>query len=313
MSAKEIVCVNAVTTQAFWQLPRPFEDRLRARVSARGGELIVARTLPELASALRGAQIVVGWPFPKVMARGAVSLRRIHFFTSGVPESWAGEDPSPLRITTHGHASATAVAQHALFLTLAALRGVRRSTFAAWVSDDYDTPLSPETMRAAVFGFGGVGRALAPLLAPLCAGVTALARRIPSDLPLGISFAVASDWERVLADSRIVVLALPLSPATRALVGSAFFGALAPGTTVVNVASGTLVDEHHVLEFLDRSPLNRYASDVAHPEPYPQDGALFLHDRVILTPHVGARREDAWAKIEAGTLRSLDDALRVAP
>jgi 2-oxoglutarate dehydrogenase complex dehydrogenase (E1) component-like enzyme len=86
-----------------------------------------------------------------------------------------------------------------------------------------------------------------------------------------------------------------------------FFGALKDDAIVVNLARGELVDEDALLAFLARSPRSRYATDVTIPEPYPPDGKLGASDQIVITPHVGARREDAWQAIEASTLAIFDE------
>ena len=48
-------------------------------------------------------------------------------------------------------------------------------------------------------------------------------------------------------------------------------------------------------------------SCVTIPEPYPPDGKLGASDQIVITPHVGARREDAWQAIEASTLSIFDE------
>ena len=146
-----------------------------------------------------------------------------------------------------------------------------------------------------------MGREVARLLAPLVESVTLVSRDGPPPS--------ATEWRDVVSKCGLLVLALPLTAETRALVGKDFFAELRPETMVVNVASGVLVDEANVLAFLARDRSNRYAADVAHPEPYPPDGALMTNKQVLLTPHVGARREDAWALIERRTLEVLDEAL----
>jgi phosphoglycerate dehydrogenase-like enzyme len=115
-----VLCINAVTNQEFWRVPDELVTAMRARLPA-GWKLVVERRLGELPSAVREARFVFGWPFPPAMIRGAPDLSWVHFFTAGMPESWRS-----VRITTTSSASAPSVAEHALFLALAALRGATR-------------------------------------------------------------------------------------------------------------------------------------------------------------------------------------------
>lgn len=294
---KHVVCVNATSDQAFWQLPAALEDAIRARLPA-DAELVFARSVAELTQSVRRATIVIGWPFPAALARGAQDPRAVHFFTAGVPASWSGSDRARIHVTTSRGSSARSVAQHALFLVMAALRGSPHAPFRGWAPETFAPPRAAEGLLAAIFGFGAVGAAIAPLVAPLFAGVTPVTR------------AMTTSWRDIVETTDVFFLALPLTTETRALVGSDFFGALRPKAIVVNVASGALVDESDVLAFLARSEWNRYAADVAHPEPYPADGPLLAHPQVLLTPHVAARRDDAWEAIGARALTALDDALR---
>jgi phosphoglycerate dehydrogenase-like enzyme len=301
-----VLCVNALSNQAFWQLPAEVERAIAAKLPP-DWELMVVRKLAELPGALRRSSIAIGWPFPVAMAKGAPALAWVHFFTSGIPESWTN---ARARVTTHRGGSARSVAEHALYLAMAALRGATRSSSLDWTPDRFLPARAADTMHAAIFGFGAIGRELAPLVTPLFAGVTAVARSRPSELPSKVDFAPATAWHEVLRAADVVFLALPLTTETRTLTGPAFFEALCAGAIVVNVASGALVEEADVLAFLGRDARSRYAADVAHPEPYPPDGPLFAHDQVLLTAHVGARREDAWSAIASRTLEVLDEALR---
>jgi phosphoglycerate dehydrogenase-like enzyme len=295
---KDVVCVNAVSDQAFWRLPTPLEEAIRARLP-RDAELIVARSLAELTRALPRATIALGWPFPAALARGAQELRRVHFFTAGIPESWSAPGMDRVKVTSARGASARSVAQHALFLASAALRGASRVTFRGWEPDAFVAPRAAERLCAAIFGFGAVGTAIAPLVAPLFAAVTPVTR--------------ATDWRSVIEETDVVFLALPLSAETRAIVSGDFFRVLRERAIVVNVSAGALVDEADVLAFLARHEANRYATDVVHPEPYPDDGPFLAHSRVLLTPHVAARREDTWSAIGALALAALDESIGSAP
>jgi phosphoglycerate dehydrogenase-like enzyme len=301
----KIVCVNAATNQAYWQLPVTVENALGAAL-APGWELLVARGPGELPKALRAARVALGWPFPAVMARGAAELSWVHFFTRGVPESW--DAIGGVRVTTTP--PARSVAEHALFLAMCALRGATTTSFQKWEPDAFLQPRAIDTLSAVVFGHGAVGRPLAKLLVPLFSEVTVVARHAPDALPAGARFASVGAWERVAPSADVLFLALPKTVETRRLLGPAFFSALKDTAIVVNVASGALVDEGDVLAFLARSPLRRYASDVAHPEPYPDGGALYASRQALLTPHVGARREDAWSVIAARALEVLPEAMR---
>jgi phosphoglycerate dehydrogenase-like enzyme len=303
-----IVAVNATTAESFWALPDQVANELRAGLPA-GWDLTIARTSKDFADALREAEIAIGWPFPAAMLKSAARLRSVVFFTRGVPESWLQSPTSgrgAVRVTTMGDESARSVAEHALLLAMSAVRGLKKSSFLAWHRDEYLRPRAAEHMRACVLGGGGVGREIARLVVPVFAGVSVVSRRSPRDLPAPAVFVPASDAARPLGQSDVVFVALPLTPDSRAFVRGVVFPALRARAVVVNVARGPLVDEADLVAFLDRDPESRYATDVAHPEPYPSDGLLYRRDQVLVTAHVAARREDAWVKIGARVVAALD-------
>jgi phosphoglycerate dehydrogenase-like enzyme len=284
-----ILAVNAATAQRFWRLPEALRAALAARLPS-GWSLEVCEDAAALGATVRRSRAVLGWPFPAALARRAADLRWVHFFTSGIPEGWTG---LAVEVTSSTGVLARSVAEHGLFLALAGVRGARADSFATWDAERMTIARDPAAMQALVVGQGAVGRELCRLLAPLFASVRALARA--GAAAAGEAFAAAD----------LVVLALPLSDESRALVASAF-AALRPDVILVNLARGELVDEAALLAFLDAHPQARYLADVAHPEPYPDHLPLRRSPQVLLTPHVAARRADAWERTGAHALALLD-------
>ena len=83
-----------------------------------------------------------------------------------------------------------------------------------------------------------------------------------------------------------VVLAAPSTPATRHLLGGAAFAAMRPGTHLVNVARGALVDQEALRVALDDGRVARASLDAVEPEPLPRGHWMYRHPRVRLSAHV---------------------------
>lgn len=302
--AVRVLGINAVHgggDGSFWRMPEPFLQALAERLP--GWTLAVARTPAEIAPVVRRSRLVVGWPFPRIVARGAPHLEAVHFFTAHVPESWAGAE---LRVTSARGGNARSVAQHGLFLALAALRGLRRDSFARWDPEAFFVARAPERLGAAIFGHGAIGGHLAPLLVPLFREVRAVSRaRVDAAAP-GVIAEEPGRWDALARWADVLFLALPLTKETRARLGPPFWEALKPDAVLINLARGELIDEADVLAWLARDGRARYVTDVTHPEPYPSDQRLATCDQVLISPHVGARREDAWRVILDGTLAAVD-------
>ncbi|HKY94979.1 MAG TPA: glyoxylate/hydroxypyruvate reductase A, partial [Kiloniellales bacterium] len=93
---------------------------------------------------------------------------------------------------------------------------------------------------------------------------------------------------RMLPQTDILVSLLPLTPATRNLLGRQVFGALPRGSFFINAARGGQQVEQDLLEALDSGQLAGASLDVFQQEPLPPDSPFWDHPRVLLTPHVAA-------------------------
>ncbi len=101
--------------------------------------------------------------------------------------------------------------------------------------------------------------------------------------------------DRVLAESDILSLHCPLTPATKNLIGIEELRKMKPGALLINTARGGLVNETALVQALDEGLIAGAGFDVLTEEP-PKNGNPLLELRrpnFILTPHV------AWASDEA--------------
>ena len=157
-----------------------------------------------------------------------------------------------------------------------------------------------------IVGFGRIGQAVARRGA-LGFGMPVLyhARR-PADVPDLAGRAVHAPLERVLAESDIVVLTLPLNEATHGMMGPREFGLMKPGAIFINGARGAIVQEDALLAALDQGTLRAAGLDVFATEPLPADSPLRLHPRVTALPHAGsATHETRQAMAELATSNLL--------
>ena len=177
------------------------------------------------------------------------------------------------------HSASTA--ELAVALTLAALRGlpgfVRAQDRGQWAHERLD---SLADRRVLIVGAGSIARAVAERLAPFECTVTLVGTADRAGVR-GVDSLPA-----LLPGSDVVVLAVPLTDATRALVDERFLAALPDAALVVNVARGPVVDTDALLDELRTGRL-RAALDVTDPEPLPPGHPLWTAPGVLLTPHVG--------------------------
>jgi phosphoglycerate dehydrogenase-like enzyme len=89
----------------------------------------------------------------------------------------------------------------------------------------------------------------------------------------------------MLPRADIVVLLVPVTPATVALADARFLSLMRDGALLVNAARGSVVDTDALLAEL-RSGRLRAALDVTDPEPLPAGHPLWSAPGLLLTPHV---------------------------
>jgi phosphoglycerate dehydrogenase-like enzyme len=89
----------------------------------------------------------------------------------------------------------------------------------------------------------------------------------------------------VLSAADVVTLHLPLTAATKHVLGAAEFAAMKRGAFVVNTARGALLDGVALRSALATGHLGGFGADVLEQEPPAADDPLLRDDRVVLTPH----------------------------
>ncbi len=122
------------------------------------------------------------------------------------------------------------------------------------------------------------------------------------------------DVQRVTIDTLleradVVTVHVPLTDATRGLIGAAQLARLKPGATIVNTARGGIVEEAALIAALQEGRLAAAALDVFSKEPLPADHPLRSLDNVVLTPHLGASTAEAQENVALEIAEAIRDAL----
>ena len=140
-----------------------------------------------------------------------------------------------------------------------------------------------------VVGLGSIGRRVARLSLAFGCRVVATKRDAadePDDELSDLADLLGPDrLPELLAQSDFVVLALPLTRQTEALINSTMLAHFKPGAWLVNVARGRLVDERALLRALREGPLGGAVLDTFRDEPLPPDSEFYALPNAIVTPH----------------------------
>jgi phosphoglycerate dehydrogenase-like enzyme len=179
----------------------------------------------------------------------------------------------------------TATSELAVALLLAVLRGipeaVRDAEQAAWRPRRHP---GLADARVLVLGAGGIGGAVTDRLRAFEAEAVRVASRARTDARGEVHG--TDELPALLPTVDAVVVALPLTDATRGIVDAAFLAAMPGQSVLVNVGRGALVDTGALLAELRKERLHA-ALDVVDPEPLPPDHPLWGAPNLLLTPHVG--------------------------
>ena len=234
-----------------------------------------------------------GWPF---------QLRWVQLNSTGYNNYPPWMLRGPLVTSAHGTSTET-IADFALACLLQrALRLEERRvrTRQGWRRTEAPA-LAGSTLG--LFGFGGIGRALARRALVLGMRVLAV-RRQPG--PLGMDGVEKVDGiEALMAASDHLALVAPGTEETRHVINDRTLALARPGLHLINVARGSLVDQQALLTALDEGRLGWASLDVTEPEPLAEHHPLYVHPNVLLTAHTCAISPQVRKALFDKFLRSL--------
>lgn len=187
-----------------------------------------------------------------------------------------------------------AAAEH----TLALLYGVARRTAAAdasvrrgeWKRSQF-TGLELRGRTLGIVGLGKIGQAIAARALAMEMTVLAVDPFVTAEQAANHGVELV-ELEELLARADVVTVHVPMTRSTRGLIGREAIAKLKPGSIVLNVARGGVVDEAAVAEALRSGHLGGAGIDVFEHEP-PTDSPLLDAPNTLLTPHLGASTAEA--------------------
>jgi len=216
------------------------------------------------------------------------------------------------------HGNAESVAERALALALAGFgriiefhNDLRAETWHGfWVNKGReDFWHSIFRKRCTILGVGAIGETLARLLKAFDCQVTGYRRKSGAPVPAHFD-KVTTDLHAAVSGAQIVFIALPLTDATRGLVGAAELEAMR-GAYLVNVGRGEVVDESALYAALRDGTLSGAGIDVWYT--YPKGGSVKgapsrfpIHElpNVVLSPHVAG---STWEAVDINTRQTIDN------
>ncbi len=273
----------------------PVEERHRQAIAASApGASIIDAGQEGIGKALLDADIFIGHakvpvPWDQVVQQGR--LKWIQSSAAGLDHCLVPSViNSSIPVCSASGLFANQVAEQTLALLLGLLRGLPTFFRQAQVRDFTRRPTGDlHGQTVGIVGLGGNGRRLAELLSPFRTRILAT-----DYYPVRKPNSVAELWpaDRLLDMAAVVdtlILCLPLNASTEKIINRAVFEAMRPGTRLINVARGQVVDEAALIDALESGHLAGAGLDVTYVEPLPPESPLWTQPNVIITPHVGAQ------------------------
>jgi phosphoglycerate dehydrogenase-like enzyme len=271
-------------------------------IHAGGGTVVAAAEVPD-------ADVLV-WADPLNVTELDVLLKTTATRVQWVQLPYAGVEPfadviahnAQLVWTCAKGVYAEPVAEHALTLLLAGLRGLGEYARATtWLPPRGTNLLGAKVV---IVGGGGITESLLRLLQPFGADVTVV-RRHAAPMPGAARVLDVSELDDALDGAVGVVLALALTPETEGIIGRAQLERMSAHGWIVNVARGRHIVTADLVAALAAGEIGGAGLDVTDPEPLPDGHPLWSLPNCIITPHVGNTPEMAVPLLAARITENL--------
>lgn len=287
-----------------WNAPMWFAERLRKEFPAL--EVVHLDRYEGVEEHLRDAEIIFTFSLRPEQFRLARRLRWIHAPTAAVHQLLFPElVKSDVVITNAREVHGPVVAEHVIALIFALARKIpqaaRLQQTRIWGQDAIwnDGPRPREVAGATLglIGLGSIGRTVARMASALGMRVIAVREHPEKEKPEGVAAVYApAHINDLLSQSDYVVVAAPLTEATRGLINAHRLAAMRPEAYLINVGRGPQVDEAALADALRNGRIAGAALDVFEEEPLPAESPLWELENLLITPHTAGLTEKLWLR-----------------
>ena len=247
-------------------------------------------TVDEAGVAIEHADIFMafGVAVKKDIFVNASRLKWVHAFGTGVDgiTDQAGLRKEVLVTSTrgiHGAPLSEIAILHMLSLARDFPRSVRAHDQHQW--DRFRAKIL-QGKRVGILGVGLIAEDLAPRLKALGMRVIGISRTARSS-PHFDEWRQREKLHEAVADLDFLVLLIPLETSTYHIINDGVLNAMKPGSFIINIARGGVIDEKALYRALTSGHLGGAALDTVHQEPLAKDDPLWDAPNLIITPHLG--------------------------
>ena len=287
-----------------WNAPAWFSERLGKEFP--GLEIVHRDRYEGVEEHLRDAEILFAFSLRAEQFKFAQKLRWIHAPTAAVHQLLFPElVNSDVVLSNAREVHGPVVAEHVIALMFALAKKIpqaaRLQQQHVWGQDAIwnDGPRPRELAGATLglIGLGSIGRTVARIASALGMRMIAVREHPEKEKPEGVAEVYTSaQINKLLALSDYVVVAAPLTEATRGLINEERLAAMRPDAYLINVGRGPQVDEAALGNALRNRRIAGAALDVFEQEPLPPGSPLWELDNLLITPHTAGLTERLWQR-----------------
>jgi phosphoglycerate dehydrogenase-like enzyme len=287
-----------------WNVPAWFPEKLQTEFPQLA--IIYRANYDGIEDHLRGAEIVFAFSLRPEQFKLAEKLRWIHAPTAAVHQLMFQElVKSDVALTNAHEVHGPVVAEHVIALIFALAKKIPQATRlqqkriwgqdAIWNEGPRPHEIGGATLG--LIGLGSIGRRVARMASALGMRVIAVREHPEKEKPEGVAAAyAAAQLNELLSQSDFVVMAAPLTEATRGLINADRLAAMRPDAYLINVGRGPQVDESALADVLRNHRIAGAALDVFEEEPLPAESPLWELENLLITPHTAGLTEKLWQR-----------------
>jgi glyoxylate/hydroxypyruvate reductase len=263
------------------------EAAKRHKALAKRIDVTIGESFDEMAPMIGAVDIAMGFRFPKEMIRaGAYNLKWIHNTGAGVehlmPLEWL---PEHAVLTNNRGIHRDKTGESALMAVLMLnnrMPELLASQRAKRWEPLFTPPIAGRTLL--IVGVGNMGGAAARVAKKMGMKVLGV-RRSGGTHPAVDEMVKPEKLSKLLPRADFVLVTLPVTPATRHILGARELDAMKPGAGLVNFGRAAVVDYEALRVRLESGRIGGAVLDVFDPEPLPAESPLWGTRNLIVTPH----------------------------
>jgi len=202
------------------------------------------------------------------------------------------------------------VAVHVLACSLALMRGIsywdRSVRSGTWRGKHPPSLRRPSTSTLGIIGFGQIGKILEDRANRIFGSIKIYDPWYKhGSHAVGPNTQFVSQLDELLRQADVASVHVPLTPDTKDMLGEAQLRNMKTGAFVINASRGGIINVSALLRLIRDGRIAGAALDTFTTEPLPSDDELLGEDRILLSPHIAWKSQEAETELRRGSAEEM--------